>query len=86
MHYLGVPVAPSALGSQLESGMGSGIQGKSPLTVGCLPGYFIHIVVFMCFIFYKTKMAKVEKHCFKVYNETNIYLFRFVAFSFISNL
>lgn len=74
------------MGRQLESGMGSGAQGKSLLTVGYLPRYFMHIVIFMYFIFYKTKMAKVEKHCFKVYNETNIYLFRFVAFLLFSNL
>lgn len=51
VHYLGVPMAPSAMGSQLESGMGSGIQDKSLLTVGCLPVWFLHIVIFMCFIF-----------------------------------
>lgn len=66
--------------------MASGTQGKSPLTVECLPGYFMHILIFMYFIFYETKMAKIEKHCFKVYNETNICPFRFAAFLLFSHL
>lgn len=68
----------------VESETGSGPQGKPLLTLGCLSGYLMHIA-FLC-IFYETKMAMVEKHCFKVYNETNIYSFKLVAVSFISRL
>lgn len=61
--------------------MGSGPQGKSLLTMGCLSGYSMRMVCF-----YVPKWQRLRSTVLKYIMKPTYILFKFIAFSFISKL